>query len=316
MRARDEKGRAAQQIDHEVTDYRRQAVTTSKEDIANRKHMDIHSRGQDEMSVELQVLLDKFQDYFAGRSQIPDVPIVLFGLQHLFCSMHTLCTLLLPEITREAIKNIPSDENRGKDGEENDAYGLWLLLQNGIELLLKIEPLCQLLQNALIEMLETLDATCSIRNLANLQDTDEMIQVAYSAKRRCTYIVTRDQDRWQWAITRMRKRITDWRRHTLERLTRLRQETVKAAGEENTLTLLESIVLINRLGNACIESSGAIFGDILPDLHILAPGDDEAAAIVLLDLMQRLDQLVMQVGQIVQPLHTMLYQITAAIDIQ
>ena len=306
VQTRDENGQMARRVDHEMTDYVQRAVKASEQD-------------QGEMGVELQVLLDKFQDYFAGRSQVPDVPIVLFGLRHLFSSMHTLYTILLPEITREAIQIIPSHENTAKGGgenSENSAYALWLLLQYGIELLLKIEPLCQLVQNALIAMLETLDATCSIRNLANLQDTDEMIQVAYSAKRHCTYIVSRDQDHWQWAITRVRKGITDWRKNTLERLTRLRQEAAKSAHEENALAFLESIAVINRLGNACIESSGAIFGDILPDLHILVPGDDEAAAIVLLDLMQRLDQLVMQVGRIVQPLHAILYQVTATIDIQ
>src|SRR5579875_3643375 len=125
MRAHDEKGRAARRLEHELADYRHAAIPSSKKDTANAAYMDLYGRDLDETSVELRVLLDKFQDYFAGRSQGSDVPIVLFGLQHLFSCMHTLCTLVLPEITREGIKNIPNDDNRGEGDAASNAYGLW-----------------------------------------------------------------------------------------------------------------------------------------------------------------------------------------------
>jgi hypothetical protein len=316
MHARDDSKRSTLQTDHNVTDSMQKAVGTSTPGGLHSIQKPVQRDNQGEAFADLRVLLDKFQAYFAGRSQVPDLPMVLFGLKHLFSSMHTLCTILLPQITHEALEIIPHDNKHISTQRENSVYSLWLLLQSCIELLLKIEPLCQLVQNALINMLETLDMTCSIRDLASLQDTDEMIQVAYSAKRHCTYIVTGDQDRWQHAITRVRKGITAWRIDTLERLTRLRQELSKCEDAEHERVLLESVAAINRMCNACIESSGAIFGDILPDLHVIAPGDDEGAAIILLDLMQRLDQLVIHVGGIVEPLHLLLYQVTTIIDIQ
>jgi hypothetical protein len=315
MHARNDNDQGTLQTDHDLTSSMQKATSTNAPGRLGSTQKPAQRDNQGETFADLKVLLDKFQTYFAGRSQVSDLPMVLFGLKHLFSSMHTLCTILLPQITHEALQIIPYNNEHATQGEKS-AYALWLLLQSCIELLLKIEPLCQLVQNALIDMLETLDMTCSIRDLASLQDTDEMIQVGYSAKRHCTYIVTGDHDRWQHAITRIRKGITTWRIDTLERLTHLRQEMSKCEDAEHEKTLLESVAVINRMCNACIESSGAIFGDILPDLQVIAPSDDEGAAIILLDLMQRLDQLVIHVGGIVEPLHLLLYQVTAIIDIQ
>ncbi len=217
----------------------------------------------------LLILLQRLHDYFRGRAQQGDIDTLVFCLHHLYKCMDALYLHTLPSLTRLTSQKNITHATRAVH------HAIWEQLQAVLLLLERIESHCHLLLSATTAMIATLDTT---------EDA------AFSAEVPTTYVGT---EQWQRAYETLSQALHAW------------QEQRKTHLSFATAFVFVSVAFLSHVDAALallFDSANAIFGDIIPDIQLVAQGDDEVVATLLFDLMQQNDLLLIQMSKLIEPI--------------
>ncbi|HLZ63170.1 MAG TPA: hypothetical protein VKR06_40075 [Ktedonosporobacter sp.] len=234
----------------------------------------------------LVIILERLRTCFKRCVDAEDMELLGFSLHHLFYGVNTLYQSVLPNLTA-CTAHIVEIETTGCQ------YCLWLHLQEVKRLLERIEPLCRLLNGAIISILDSLDALRRLGGEQKATRKDEGRE-----KDQC-WQQTMAQERWELALSVLTDRLNSWHQYHTKRLSFTIQFT-------NLLPHIPTLAHMDTAFDLLLDNAGAIFGEILQDFQAISIGDDEAMATLLLDLMQKVDQLLLQIDILVEPLHMLI----------
>jgi hypothetical protein len=219
----------------------------------------------------LVLLLQRLPDYFRGRAEREDIETLVFCLHCLYNCIDTLYQHTLPTLTQlTAQRNAATFAHR---------HALWEQLQALLLLLERIESHCHLLLSTTTCVLATLDTT---------EDA------AFSPEAPTTYVGT---EQWQHAYEILSLALHNWQEQHKMHLT---------FASAFAHTSHASLVQIDTALALLFDSANAIFGDIIPDIQLVAQGDDEVVAMLLFDLMQQNDLFLIQISKLVEPLQQLM----------
>jgi len=223
----------------------------------------------------LLLLLQRLPDYFRGRAERNDIETLVFCLHRLYNCIEMLYQRTLPALThltsqRQVAHTHSTFAHR---------HALWEQLQAILLLLERIESHCHLLLSTTTCVLATLDTT---------EDA------AFSTEAPTTYVGT---EQWQHAYEILSLALHSWQEQHKAHLT---FATAFAS------TPVSSLIHIDTALALLFDSANAIFGDIIPDIQLVAQGDDEVVATLLFDLMQQNDLFLIQIGKLIEPLQQLM----------
>ena len=218
----------------------------------------------------LLLLLQRLPDYFRGRAEHNDIETLVFCLHRLFNCIDTLYQHILPTLTR-----LITEQKHATHTPFAYRHALWEQLQAILLLLERVESHCHLLLGTTTCVLATLDTT---------------EEAAFSTEAPTTYVGT---EQWQHAYEVLSLALHNWQE---QRRVHLTFATAFAS------TSVASLVQVDTTLALLFDSASAIFGDIIPDIQLVAQGDDEVVATLLFDLMQQNDLLLIQISKLVEPL--------------
>ena len=220
---------------------------------------------------DLLLLLQRLPDYFRGRAERDDIETLVFCLHRLYNCIDTLYQHTLPVLTHLTIQR--------HSHTFAQRHALWEQLQAILLLLERIESHCHLLLSTTTSVLATLDTT---------EDT------VFSTEVPTTYVGTAQ---WQHAYEVLSLALHEWQEQHKAHLT---------FATAFALTSVPSLLHIDTALALLFDSANAIFGDIIPDIQLVAQGDDEVVATLLFDLMQQNDLLLIQISKLVEPLQQLM----------
>ena len=221
----------------------------------------------------LLLLLQRLPDYFRGRAERDDIETLVFCLHRLYNSVDMLYQHTLPALTHLTTQRHAAHTTFAH------RHALWEQLQAILLLLERIESHCHLLLSTTTCVLATLDTT---------EDA------GFSTEAPTTYVGT---EQWQRAYEVLSLALHDWQKQHRAHLT---FATAFAP------TSVPSLIHIDTALALLFDSANAIFGDIVPDIQLVAQGDDEVVATLLFDLMQQNDLFLMQISKLVEPLQQLM----------
>ena len=222
---------------------------------------------------DLLLLLQRLPDYFRGRAERDDIETLVFCLHRLYNCIDTLYLHTLPNLT-----DLTSQRHNAHTIFAH-RHALWEQLQAILLLLERIESHCHLLLSTTTGVLATLDTT---------EDA------AFSTEAPTTYVGT---EQWQRAYEVLSLALHSWQEQHKAHLT----FTTAFAS-----TSVASLISIDTAFALLFDSANAIFGDIIPDIQLVAQGDDEVVATLLFDLIQQNDLLLIQISKLVEPLQQLM----------
>jgi hypothetical protein len=241
-------------------------------------------------SVELTIVLARLNSYCNGQVSVEDLELLGFSLHHLFYSVSALYRDVLPEL---AAIGQPPLESRDGINDLLRLHRIWTRLQTVKRLLGKIEPLCHLLSNTITCILDALDAPQSDYYLHTVPP--EIPTQSYQEYLR--YL--EDQEEWERTVALLGEHVNAWQRCYEQRL-------FFATCFAHLSTAIPSLPQVDSAFASLLDAASAIFSDILLDFHAVSAGDAIAVATVLLDMMQKIDQILIQVDVLSEPLHALL----------
>ena len=221
----------------------------------------------------LLLLLQRLPDYFRGRAERGDIDTLVFCLHRLYNCIDALYQQTLPVLTRLTTQKyvVPTSFAH--------RHAIWEQLQVVLLLLERVESHCHLLLSTTTCILATLDTT---------------EEVAFSAVAPTTYVGT---EQWQHAYELLSHTLHSWQEQ---------HNTHLAFASTFSPTPVTSLAHIDTALALLFDSANAIFGDIVPDIQLVAQGDDEVVAMLLFDLMQQNDLLLIQISKLVEPLQQLM----------
>lgn len=222
---------------------------------------------------DLLLLLQRLSDYFRGRAERDDIETLIFCLHRLYNCIDTLYKHTLPALTYLTTQRHTTHTTFAH------RHALWEQLQAILLLLERIESHCHLLLST---------TTCVIATLDTTED------VTYSTEAPTTYVGT---EQWQHAYEVLSLALQSWQEQHKAHLT---FATAFAS------TFVPSLVHIDTALALLFDSATAIFGDIIPDIQLVAQGDDEVVATLLFDLMQQNDLVLLQISKLIEPLQQLM----------
>lgn len=222
---------------------------------------------------DLLLLLQRLPNYFRGRAERDDIETLVFCLHRLYNSIDTLYQHTLPALTQL------TSQRQTVHATFTHRHALWEQLQAILLLLERIESHCHLLLGTTNCVLATLDTT---------EDA------VFSTEAATAYIGT---EQWQHAYEVLSLALHNWQEQHKAHLT---------FATAFALTSIPSLIQIDTALALLFDSANAIFGDIIPDIQLVAQGDDEVVATLLFDLMQQNDLLLIQISKLVEPLQQLM----------
>ncbi len=231
----------------------------------------------------LLLLLERIPEYFKGRAEQDDIETLVFCLHRLYNCANMLYQRILPDVVHAtSLQDTPPHSGFAC------RHAIWEQLQALQQLLERVESHCHLL----------LSTTTSV--LAVLNFTEETSPDAEMP----THVGT---DQWQHAYERLSTSLSEWQENnkTHPSFTAMFIEPAAALPASSLSQVDSSLALL-------FDSANAIFGDIIPDIQLVAQGDDGVVATLLFDLMQQNDLLLMQIGKLVEPIQLLIkhYEVT------
>ncbi len=221
----------------------------------------------------LLLLLQRLPDYFKGRAERVDIDTLVFCLHRLYNCIEGLYQHTLPSLTHLTTqKNVVSTSFAHR-------HALWEQLQAVLLLLERVESHCHLLLSA---------TTCVIATL----DTTE--EVVFNAVVPTTYVGT---EQWQHAYELLSHTLHSWQEQ---------HNTYLLFASTFSSIPVTSLAHIDTALALLFDSANAIFGDIVPDIQLVAQGDDEVVAIRPFDLMHHNHLLLIQISKLVEPLQQLM----------
>lgn len=231
----------------------------------------------------LTTLLTYIQTYFDQRIIAEDLESFTFCFHRIFNSIDTLYLLRLPDL---AVYTNRLNTLANIQAQIDVHYHIWLCLQATKQQLERLEAHCQLATNLTFALLTALSLEEPPIN------TQELLY---------QHIIT--QEEWERELTVITERSNDWLQshHNCPPLIAQFPHIPAMLHGDTALDAL--------LDNAC-----AIFSDIFADFRTLTPGDDETLATLLLDIMQKVDLILLQVDIVLEQLYPLLKQFTVNTD--
>ncbi|MBA2677758.1 MAG: hypothetical protein H0U76_05110 [Ktedonobacteraceae bacterium] len=272
-------------------------------------------------SVEIDEVLGRLCTLFSGRVGIADRETLTFCLRHIFYNVNQLYTLFLPELTKCSLGKASAGQKhlhihtmptRNMPVQNlMIQYSIWSLLQEIEATLERLEPLCQLVTSATTNILNELDRTCSIKNKREQARPGEIEDETPTDHARESQGQTQqaDDDEWQLGLIQMREKTNAWLNSYEKQLSLSVQFAILAP-------MIPALPQIDAAFALLLKSSCAIFRDILPDFQASGTDEDEKGTTLLLDIIQRCDQIVLQIGILAQPLYVLTGQYTLETTMQ
>lgn len=277
-------------------------------------------------SAEIDGTLKKLSRFFNDRLGVADRETISFCLRHIFYTTNQMYTLFLPELSNCRMENagigkehfriytMPMRNTPVKNLVTQ--YHIWSLLQEIEAVLERLEPLCQLIISAITNMLNELDRTCSIKHKREKTTQKEQVN-PYIHSARENQVQSPDQGQaqqgesgeWERGLAQMRDKMSIWLKSNETYLSFSIQFAILEP-------MIPALPQLDVAFNALLKSVCAIFGDILPDFQESGTNEDEKATILLLDIIQRCDQILLQIGILAGPLHVLTGQYTLETTIQ
>lgn len=220
----------------------------------------------------LQPLLEHIASYLGERVTRDELDLLSMSLYHLYRSIDKLYATTLPALVAALVMH----ENKQKQ------YAIWIQLRQSKKALERIEILCHLLSGTLTSVLNVLDITT---------ERQESKRFTLSATLGARAV----------AFAQLQHQLEEWRHRFVEQqpLLLLITEHMPSSAKTEVIERGWGIVLL---------SAVAIFGDILPDIQGISEGDDEAAAMLFLDLAQQTDQILLQSEAMLEPFPLLIKQ--------
>jgi len=253
----------------------------------------------------LVIIVERLRTCFKRSIDAEDMELLGFSLHHLFYSVNLLYRRVLPDLTACTMHAAEGQELTRDLGCQ---YCVWLHLQEAKRLLERIEPLCQLLNGAIISILASLDA---LRRLEEEQKAQKLqtpgLQERKRQEKEQCWQETLAQGRWELALSILTERLNSWHQSHTKRIS----FTIQFA---NLLPHIPTLAHMDTAFDLLLDNAGAIFGEVLQDFQAISVGDDEAMATLLLDLMQKVDQLLLQIDILLEPLHILIRRYAIGVE--
>ncbi|QBD81458.1 hypothetical protein EPA93_38010 [Ktedonosporobacter rubrisoli] len=243
-----------------------------------------HDQGPQLDIAELSVTLEPLKSFFNSPAALDELEILGFCLHHLFIRLNTLYHIKLPELAESSqqarVSQLASQSITYR-------YALWSKLGEIKQLIQHVEPLCYLLKNSLIVLLDLLDARQAARKITR------ELQINQPYEQYLDYITS--QERCEKTVKLLTTQLNDWQAY--------RRLAFTFAGQlAGSSPSLPQLTHMDAALNDLQESAQIIFGNILLDFQGISVGDDEAVATLLFDLMQKIDHLLQQIDILQQAL--------------
>lgn len=251
--------------------------------------MSSNTMQQASTSLTLDAVLARLLTHFTGRATKQDVETLDFTLRQLFSATDTLYRVVLAECITS---------NRQRAPQIDERYHIWDQLQQIENLLERIEPLCYLLSNTISSLLDLLNRTCGLASQPPQQPTQGDDPSAPWRSRIAVHTPATNNtsppvERWR-----------DW--HNCQTHSFVQQ----FANQEPPTSSLEQMDYALGLLR---ESITTIFGTILPAYQ--THSSDEATATLLFDLGQHIDQVLLHMGVLLEPLRALIAQFAPEVGI-
>ena len=233
----------------------------------------------------LEFFLDGIDACFRLYIEQGDRDCFRFCMQRLFVSIDTLYLVMLPELLVAASQKEASPRARCQ---------VWTRLRDLKRLIEHIEPLCQMLNNLAMTMLEALDLhTGQMPGDALIWKPEALLHRAHvdlsckGAKER--------------AFTALTECLNDWRQ--------CHNGGLSFAGQFARLSPQASALAHTGAAlDALLDYAGPLFGEILPEFYtiMVQVGPRERVATLLLDMMQKVDLMLVQICILFDTLYSLL----------
>ncbi len=218
--------------------------------------------------VDIAALIVQLCSSIDPRTRANDRDILCFCLHHLFLSIDTLSRESPPAQTRGLVQQ----------------HAIWTHLREIKQVLERIEPLCQLLNDASSTMLSSLDTQASSSSPTPPEESST-IQLPYEQFRDA---LTPVLDTWRQCLSQQ---------HTFHHCFAHLLSAIPATSTTPTLAHIDNAFFI------LLKSACSLFSDTLPAFSTTR---HEATAVLFLDLMQKIDQILLQVDVMMAPLQTLI----------
>ncbi|GAC1358825.1 MAG: hypothetical protein NVS2B12_38560 [Ktedonobacteraceae bacterium] len=276
--------------------------------------------------IEIQSTFSTLFSCFNDRISTADRETLSFCLRHLFYHTHQVYTLFLPEMTtcteesaqiETAYAHMLTMPMRNMPLKNvNVQYRLWSLLQEIEATLSRMAPLCQLVISAATNVIADLDRSCSIPVNAQQQRAYERACTQQSEHRKDgkhtqhQHIFNDQNDatsaagaEWLLESSQMIQKTESWLQHNQARLSFSVQFSILRP-------MIPTLIQIDGGLDDLLRSVYAIFANILPACLKSPARADEQITTLLLDISQRCDQILLQIGILVEPLRLLMGQYT------
>lgn len=289
----------------------------------------------------LAVLLGYLVAYLCSKVDVDDLDVLSFSLHHLFCCVDSLYRTALPSLATSLAPNqtdagvIEHEENE-REGESAYRPQTWIQLQALKQTIRRMQPLCQLLNDAGERILgslgyaeqtgadethkphEPLDETDRSGEAASKRSDGIHLQDGASATEResehdeqgsgyAGYVgYATSSESIERALRDLVVILTAWqqRYRNLPSFKALLCELFPTI----PLSISPDTSFMQLLDNA-----STLFGDILPAFQAISTGDDEAVIMLLFDFLQQTDLLAIQFKMILELLNMLIEQCTIVI---
>ena len=260
----------------------RNATTTRTRQVllATRKAQPIEIEG-------LNVLLEPLNVYFSQHIAHEEWQRFNFCLRQLLSSIDTLYLVLLPVLTGctiPLVEHVPGSEHLRQRQQ------IWVSLRTITRLLEQTEPLCQLLNALTYGMLEALD------DHTNLQSSEEQ---SAGGNKETRQLPPFQQEAWEQGYSALQERLDSWQQQ---------QDTFRISTPQlaDLAVDIPDLAHINSAFDLLLDQACSLFGEILPDFRFVTIDSNEGVAILLLDMMQKVDALLWQLDMLLEPLHSLM----------
>jgi hypothetical protein len=286
-----------------MTNQKTHAKSTQQQSTTTTDQQQIESQLTE--TVGLDMVLERVRRCLSGRTSTHQTEILELSLRHIFISGDLLYNTLLTELTTATNQlSLSTDDGQSSETETDLQihYCIWSLLQEIEALSDHLEPLCQLLNNATTEILEALDRSSSIYAHQYLtQEEQDADRTAILAAIEVAHIPDNTYYQWMQAVRLLTARLQSWQEANACRLA-FAQHFAHIALVAPALNQIDATV------DALLQTISAIFNTILPAFHTITKGDDETIAMLLLDLVQKSDQILLHLKTLTEPLCALIRQ--------
>lgn len=248
----------------------------------------------------LSMILGQMEVYFRNRASVDDLDVVNFSLHHLFCCIDYLYLTALPEL----LSSIPAVTEQALSDDLAYRQNIWSKLRDIKRIINRLEPLCNLLVDAIRCILEAFDSTDHMEEVPRRSSaaTDEhtlprLTAMAQSEEQDWLPV---DQKHWEQALAEITMCLNTWQ-ESYSQLTRFVNYFAYV------LPTIPAVAQLDQAFSILLDSAGTIFGEILPACTSAGQAVDAAAiATSLFDFMQQADQLLLQFDTALEPLHALI----------